>query len=101
MILKFNGLDPLVKLVNDAPNPAVIKHGVWALSNLCRGKPLPKFEFVYKSIPTFAMIMQEVEDPEILSDAAWALCYLSDGKPPRIQIVVQTGVVPALVEHLE
>jgi len=62
---------------------------------------LPKFGEVYRAIPTFSAVIQEEEDPEILSDAAWAMCYLSDGQPNRVQMVITTGIVPALVRHLD
>lgn len=43
MILKANGLDPLIKIITTTNNKNTIKHGTWALSNLCRGRPLPDF----------------------------------------------------------
>jgi importin subunit alpha-1 len=54
MILKCGGLDPLLHIISTSNNKSTIKHGTWALSNLCRGRPLPKFELVKKAIPVLA-----------------------------------------------
>lgn len=43
-ILKAGGLINLVAIVeNPDTEPLLVKHSCWALSNLCRGTPLPKF----------------------------------------------------------
>lgn len=77
MILKAGGLDPMIKLLKNTTNRHTIKHGTWALSNLCRGRPFPKFDLVKNAIPPLAQVIKEEEDPEILTDAAWAMSYLS------------------------
>ena len=41
MILKCDGLKPLVNILLNTQDKKIIKHGSWALSNLCRGRPLP------------------------------------------------------------
>lgn len=41
MILKCDGLRPLVHILLNTNDRKTIKHGSWALSNLCRGRPLP------------------------------------------------------------
>jgi len=101
MILKLGGLDPLLYIIDNSKNKNTIKHGTWAVSNLCRGRPLPDFDLVKKAIPTLSRVMQEEVDPEVLTDAAWAISYLSDGDENRIDMVIQTGIVPALVKHLD
>ncbi len=63
----------------------IIKHGTWAISNLCRGtlfnkwKPLPKFERFKTAIPVLIKMQAQETDDEILTDALWALSYLTDG----------------------
>lgn len=58
MILKSGGLHPLIKLISEANKKDTIKHGIWTLSNLCRGRPLPKFELVKDSIPILAQVLK-------------------------------------------
>lgn len=67
------------------------------MSNLCRGRPLPKFEFVKNSIPVLGKVIQESTDTEVLTDAAWALSYLSDGDDNRIDMVIKAGVIAPMV----
>jgi hypothetical protein len=98
-ILKANALPPLVDIINKSDDVAVIKNGTWALSNLVRGNPLPKFELVKETIPTFSRVIQETNDIETLVDAAWALSYLSDGKN-RVSLVLATGICPELSAHI-
>ena len=79
MILKAGGLRPLIKIIENSSNKNTIRHGTWTLSNLCRGRPLPKFELVKEAIPTLAKVIINSTEAEVLTDAAWALSYLSDG----------------------
>jgi importin subunit alpha-1 len=100
MILRANGIEPLIKIVMNSNNKNTIKHGSWALSNLCRGRPLPNFKYTAPAIPVFCKVLKEESDAEVLTDAAWALSYLSDGDDKRIQLVLNTGVLPFLVKLL-
>lgn len=80
MILKAGGLDPLIKLLKSTANRHTMKHGIWALSNLCRGRPFPRFDLVKNAIAPLAQVIKEEVDPEILTDASWAMSYLSGMK---------------------
>lgn len=44
-IIRNEGIANLVAVIkNNMQENNIIKHGAWALSNLCRGNPLPKYE---------------------------------------------------------
>ena len=101
MILNCGGIKPLIKILQTTENKNSIKHGTWALSNLCRGKPLPDFEQVKEAIPILASVVIKEDDPEVLTNATWALSHLSDGNDSRIQSVIDTGCVPRLVALLK
>lgn len=76
-VIQCGAVEPLVSLLKGCTDEMLLKQGIWTLSNLCRGKPLPKFQKVYKAIPPFAEVLKTVKDTEMLIDAAWALSYLS------------------------
>lgn len=79
LVLDQNGLVNLSELVINSMNKNIIKHGTWAISNLCRGKPLPEFERTKTAIPVLIKMQAQETDDEILTDALWALSYLTDG----------------------
>lgn len=64
------------------------RNGVWALSNICRGKnPPPEFSMVSPALPVLARLLFH-SDADVLSDACWALSYLSDGPNDKIQVSI-------------
>jgi len=78
---------------------SMLRNGAWTLSNLCRGKPAPPFEFVKIALPLLARLIFST-DEEVLTDALWALSYLSDGSNDKIQAVIEAGIARRVVELL-
>jgi len=78
-----------------------VRLSVWCLSNLCRVSPgpPPNFASLLPSLPVLARMLQ-VQDREILRDACSAFASLADGSHEKIQSVINSGVVPRLVELL-
>lgn len=50
-IIRAGGLVNLVDATKRLSDEALIKHCCWALSNLCRGNPLPKYDSIKYAIP--------------------------------------------------
>ena len=45
-ILKLNCIDKIVCILKSADRVQLAKNCAWALSNFCRGKPVPDYEHV-------------------------------------------------------
>lgn len=100
LILAHQGLQPLIEIISTTEDPQMIKNGIWAISNLCRGRPLPDIKLVEAAIPILCQVLKRETDPDVLTDAAWAVSYLSRGAA-KIQAIIETQVIPSLVKHLE
>lgn len=77
------------------------KIGIWALSNLCRGKPLPYLPKIIDALPVFSRAIQEEYDMETLSDSAWCILHMTSEINPPIDKLLDTGILPSLIRNLE
>jgi len=99
LVLQSGGLNPIMAVLRDSEKTSMMRNATWSLSNLCRGKPPPLFEWVSPALSTLANLVYS-SDVEVLTDACWALSYLSDGANDRITAVIHAGVCRRLVELL-
>jgi importin subunit alpha-6/7 len=90
LIIKKNGLEVLIKLAEKSTHKCIIKRAAWAISNLCRGTPLPKFDLIKNGVATLAkIVISQVLDDDELSDCLWAISSNSnEGQKSRIQKLV-------------
>merc|ERR1719487_1477696 len=99
LVLQSGGLNPIMTVLRDSDKTSMMRNATWTLSNLCRGKPPPPFEWVSPALGTLANLIF-TGDVEVLTDACWALSYISDGPNERIAGVIQAGVCRRLVDLL-
>jgi len=86
-------------VLRESEKTSMMRNATWTLSNLCRGKPPPPFEWVSPALGSLANLIY-ANDVEVLTDSCWALSYLSDGPNERITAVIKAGVCRRLVELL-
>ncbi|CAD8045093.1 unnamed protein product [Paramecium primaurelia] len=76
---------------------------IWCLANLCIGRPSPKFDKIQSAFEIFAQVIMEEfnqQNLKMINDAIWALGYMIDGEPNRIAALINSGVVPQLINLL-
>jgi hypothetical protein len=47
-----------------------------------------------------AISQGKLNDKEIIADCCWAIYFHSDSNNSKIQLVVETGVIPRIIRHL-
>ena len=99
LVLQAQALQPLLGQLHSNSKLSMLRNGTWTLSNFCRGKPQPRFEWVSPALATLGQLIFHLDD-EVLTDACWALSYLSDGPNEKIAAVIESGVTMRLVELL-
>ena len=72
----------MISALESFPNvpSSVKKNFMWCLSNLCRGKPISKFQKIMPLFPHFLKILKnatEQEDDTVI-DCLWAFSYASN-----------------------
>ncbi|KAG5498625.1 hypothetical protein JKF63_02911 [Porcisia hertigi] len=77
----------------------VLRNVTWAVSNLCRCKPLPPLERVAIALPMLVDLLNSADD-QLIVDAAWGISYISDGPADRVQAVLEAGAIPRIVQLL-
>ena len=96
-VLSAGGMQPLLQNISQPENKSLLSNSVWALSNLCRGKPRPPLRSIAPALPVIAQLLHGnlLEDKV---DLLWSLSYISDGDDANIQAVIDADVVGTLVE---
>ena len=97
-VLAAGTLAPLLGILEDNLCPLLMqRNATWALSNLCRAKPRPRFATLAPALPVLAQLIHS-PDSEVVTDACWALSYLSDGDDENICAVQTSGVLGRLLQ---
>ena len=101
-VLASGAMQPLLQNIAEPASNSLRNNCIWTLSNFCRGKPQPNLSYVSPAVPTLAQILKSpATDSDAKTDALWALSYISDGDDDRIQTVVNSGILPALIGMLD
>ncbi|XP_058040640.1 importin subunit alpha-1-like [Ahaetulla prasina] len=99
-LINFDVIPPVLSLVKLSNPVSFLRKVIWTLSNFCKHKnPSPPLDAVKQMLPTFTCLLQH-KDEDIISDTCWAIYYLTNATHHHIQVVVEAGVLPRLVELL-
>ena len=86
----------------------MIKSIGWSISVICRVKPLPHYDYVYRSLCLLVDLInyKRISDQTIVSSILWAICYFSTNNEKsnngvdKIQNIINLGLVPELMSIL-
>jgi hypothetical protein len=97
LIIDTGALPPLLRLIDSTfttGNLSMQRNGVWALSNLLRGRPPPQRRCALDAAPAVVRVVRQSNDLQSQTDALWALAYttdiLSDTFEPVLSDIAQT-----------
>eukprot|EP00547_Thalassionema_nitzschioides_P016680 CAMPEP_0194251788 /NCGR_PEP_ID=MMETSP0158-20130606/26194_1 /TAXON_ID=33649 /ORGANISM="Thalassionema nitzschioides, Strain L26-B" /LENGTH=548 /DNA_ID=CAMNT_0038989023 /DNA_START=58 /DNA_END=1704 /DNA_ORIENTATION=+ len=92
-VISHGALESLRMNLNEPANESLLANVVWAVSNLCRGKPKPNLADVSPILRELCMIVANRDKlgAETVTDALWALSYVSDGDDNHIDCVLAAG----------
>eukprot|EP00755_Sulcionema_specki_P008082 Sspe_Gene.39959::Locus_19270_Transcript_1_1_Confidence_1.000_Length_1752::g.39959::m.39959 len=98
-VIAAGAIDAFLSLFGRFNTPTFLHNYIWAVSNLCRGRPGPPFDAVSRFLPVIANLLTS-QDDTVLTDALWACSYLTDGPNTHIAAVVACGILPVVIEKL-
>jgi hypothetical protein len=100
IILQYNGLALLAQVGEATDRPSLERNVYWSISNLCRGKPPPKFELIRGAILILAKCIKNQTAPELLADCLYSLAAVSEGNDEKVQAVIDSGILPWVIQML-
>ena len=102
LVINAGAVGPIADYCDQAPaGSSFVRNASWTLSNICRGRPAPDFTLISRAISSLAKVLLENDSEEIISDVCWAISYISDGGQEHIPSLLETNVLPRLVQLLE
>jgi len=97
-VLHSGALERIAVVLESAtPGTSFMRNASWALSNLCRGRPQPDYNFVRRAIPTLVKVLVENDKEDIITDICWALSYLSDGAKERVNDLLSVPLLEKII----
>ncbi len=99
-LIDSGGVDAVIHFINNTENRNNLIQAVWALSNICRGTPLPDYTKISKAVPVMCKIVSlNILDEQNLSDCLWAISYSIDGPKDRIVPFVESKAIPNVIQN--
>ncbi len=100
-VIQKKGLEKIIKHFSTAERTTLIKHCTWAISNFCRSKPAPDYEYMKPVMDLVIRAIYKLEnDYEFLVDACWILSYMTEHHKKSIKKLLDTNFLPKLLSFL-
>jgi hypothetical protein len=100
-VIQLGGLEKISKYLNTGERESLIKQCVWAISNFCRSKPAPDYEFLKPCIDNIIGALYKIDDNEFYVDACWILSYLTESYKKSIKKIMDTNALGKIISFLE
>lgn len=100
LVIQAGIIPRLLIFVPQALPSSFLQTIAWVFTNLCRSKEMPPSVEVIREILPALKYQIVSSDQKVIIDTAWALSYLTDYGNDKIELVVQSGVIPYLVPLL-
>eukprot|EP01084_Bolivina_argentea_P128430 227020_1 len=110
VVLRHDVLSSLLPLCNTnietEQQRNILRHVAWTVSNCCRGKPNPNWEYIELLLKGLSILIRS-DDNEILDDSSWAMSYLMDVEEwnstemQMIDIIINNGSLHRLIQLLD
>lgn len=101
IVMSAGVVAPICEKLDQAPaGSSFVRNASWTLSNFCRGRPGPSFDYIERAIPSLVKVLVENHTEDIIVDVCWALSYTSDGGEKHIEKIIQSGGLKRLIECL-
>lgn len=101
MIIDNGGVTKLIHCIRNFQSVTYLENCVWALSNICRGKPIVNIQKIYPALSLLAQIILSGKYPAVSVDSIWALSYVSEGGNEHIDAVIKLGIIHQLIQILD
>jgi importin subunit alpha-6/7 len=100
LVLHAGALGPLCRQINDSSKLTTLRNAAWALSNLCRGKPIPPLPVTREILTWLCKLVYHDQDEEIMTESMWAFSYLTDAGEEVVDEVLRCGVARRIADSL-
>jgi hypothetical protein len=102
LIIQRGAVEPIAAIVSACPaGTSFCRNSAWALTNLCRGRPVPAFYLIKNAIIAMAKVLIENSKVEIISDICWAFSYVTDEGKDGFKTIIESNVVGRIIQLLE
>lgn len=102
IVIAAGAVNPIADLLDQVTTgTSFTRNASWTLSNFCRGRPAPELDKVKRCLPSLARVLIQNSSEDIIGDICWAMSYISDNGKRAIPLIIESGVLPRIVQLLE